>query len=286
MTEVAGATPPQAAPSEATVAQTWMYPVKSMQGVRTASLQVEHRGVVGDRNWALLDLDSGRILSAKRVGALLDAVFDAGVMVLPNGVRVDLEDLADGGVGPDGVCAEISEWLGKRVRVCSVDDISAVADGPLSYQMTFDPPDDDSEYYDIPMPEGSFVDLAPLHLLTTATLNGCAAARPDLDWDVRRFRPNLLVDTEGDIFTESTWIGRKIRIGKDLVVRPSQPTVRCAMPLRHQPELGVDEPELVRQPALYRAMNELRPEMPNHLGVYVDVLEPGEVHVGDRLEFL
>lgn len=268
----------------AVVSQTWMYPVKSMQGVRTTSLRVERNGVAGDRNWALLDLDSGRILSAKRVGALLDAVFDDGVMVLPGGTRVDLNDSA--AVGAGGVCTAVSEWLGKRVRVCSVGDIDEVSDGPLSYQMTFDPPDDGSEYYDIPMPEGSFVDLAPLHLLTTATLDGCAAARPDLNWDVRRFRPNLLVDVDGDMFTESTWIGRQIRIGDDLVVQPSQATVRCAMPLRHQPEMGPHDPELIRQPALYHAMNELRPDMPNHLGVYVDVVEPGDVHVGDRLEFL
>lgn len=273
-------------PSGATVAQTWLYPVKSMQGVRTESLRVGTTGVVGDRNWALLDLDDGRILSAKRVGALLDAIFDDGAMVLPDGTRVDLGTLVDGGTGSDGVCVEISEWLGKRVRVCSVDDTSSVSDGPLSYQMTFDPPDDSSEYYDIPMPEGSFVDLAPLHLLTTATLDGGAAARPDLDWDVRRFRPNLLVDVDGPMFTESTWIGRRIRIGDDLVVQPSQATVRCAMPLRHQPEMGPDAPELHRQPELYRAMNELRPDMPNHLGVYVDVVEPGEVRVGDGLEFI
>lgn len=275
-----------AAAAVATVAQTWMYPVKSMQGVCTTSLEVGPTGVAGDRNWALLDLDSGRILSAKRVGALLDAIFDDGTMILPNGVRVDLATATQEGVAGDGICPEVSEWLGKRVRVCSVDDISSVSDGQLSYQMTFDPPDDDSEYYDIPMPEGSFVDLAPLHIVTTATLDGGATARPDLDWDVRRFRPNLLVDVEGDMFIESTWIDRTIRIGSDLVVRPSQATVRCAMPLRHQPPMGPGQPELLRQPGLYRAMNELRPEMPNHLGVYVDVIEPGEVHVGDRLEFV
>lgn len=270
----------------ATVAQTWVYPVKSMQGIRTTSLEVGPSGVTGDRNWALLDLDSGRILSAKRVGALLEATVENGTVVLPDGVRVDLAAATGPGADPDGACPELSEWLGRRVRVCSIEDISSVSDGPLSYQMTFDPPDDDSEYYDIPMPEGSFVDLAPLHIVTTATLGAGATARPDLDWDVRRFRPNLLVDVEGEMFVESSWIGRTIRIGAELVVRPSQATVRCAMPLRHQPAVGPEDPELLRQPALYHAMNELRPEMPNHLGVYVDVVEPGEVHVGDRLEFL
>lgn len=266
---------------EAVVAQTWYYPVKSMQGTRTDSLTVERHGVVGDRNWALFDLDAGQVLSAKRVGRLLDATVDDGTMTLPNGVSVTLADAVNG-----TECEEISDWLGKRVRVCSVDDISDLGEGHLTYQMTFDPPDDDSEYYDIPMPDGSFVDLAPLHLVTTATLDACAAARPDLDWDVRRFRPNLLVQTDGAMFVESTWIGRPMRVGATLVIRAMQPTVRCAMPLRHQPAMGVSDPELFRQPELYHAMVELRPEMPNHLGVYVEVIEPGEVRPGDRLEFI
>lgn len=266
---------------DATVAQTWLYPVKSLQGVRVDSLEVERHGVRGDRNWALFDLESGRVLSAKRIGRLFDAWVEDGAIVLPDGTILALEECVNG-----GVCDEISAWLGRPVRVCSVDDIAELGDGHLTYQMTFDPPNDDSEYYDIPMPEGSFVDLAPLHLLATATLDGCAAAHPELNWDVRRFRPNLLIEVAGDMFLESGWQGRPLRIGSDLVIEVSQGTVRCAMPLRHQPALGDGHPELVSQPALYQAMVDLRPEMPNHLGVYANVLEPGVVHVGDRLSFL
>lgn len=273
---------------DAAVVQTWLYPVKSMQGNLVDVLDVRHGGVVGDRNWALFDLNAGRVLSAKRAGRLLDAIVESDTITLPTGETLSIAECVNG-----GECEPLSEWLERPIRLCSVDDISELGDGHLTYQMTFDPPNDDSEYYDIPMPEGSFVDLAPMHLLTTATLDGCAAARPDLNWDVRRFRPNVLVDVEGERFIESAWTGKPIGIGDDLVIEVAQATVRCAMPLRHQPPLdpGSDSaadplPELASQPSLYQAMNELRPDMPNHLGVYVNVLEPGQVRVGDRLRFV
>ncbi|MCB1256912.1 MAG: MOSC domain-containing protein [Microthrixaceae bacterium] len=266
---------------DARVAQTWIYPVKSLQGTRVESLDVRLHGVKGDRNWALFDLDAGKVLSAKRLGRIFDGFFDDDSIVLPDGTRLPMTECVNG-----GVCDPISEWLGRPIRVCSVDDIAELGDGHLTYQMTFDPPNDDSEYYDIPMPEGSFVDLAPLHMLTTATLHGCRSARPDLNWDVRRFRPNILVDVDGEMFLESQWQGRPIRIGDDLVIEVAQGTVRCAMPLRRQPALDADNPELDRQPELYQAMVDLRPEMPNHLGVYVNVLEPGTVRVGDQLSFV
>jgi uncharacterized protein YcbX len=62
--------------------------------------------------------------------------------------------------------------------------------------MTFDPPNEDAEVFDIPAPAGTLLDLTPVHFLSSATLGACEAARPDLDWDVRRFRPNLVLDLQ------------------------------------------------------------------------------------------
>ncbi|GAG25072.1 unnamed protein product, partial [marine sediment metagenome] len=135
------------------------------------------------------------------------------------------------------------------------------------------------EQYDIPTPTGTFLDLAPVHLLTSATLDGVRTARPDLDWDVRRFRPNLVVEAEGEPFLEERWSGRHLAVGDDLVLRVDQPTVRCAMPLRAQPGLE-------REVDLYEAMRELNEANPNHLGVYASVVEPGPVGVGDRVRLL
>jgi uncharacterized protein YcbX len=147
----------------------------------------------------------------------------------------------------------------------------------VEYQMTFDPPDDGAELFAIPAPPGTFLDLAPVHLLTSGTLRACADARPDLDWDVRRFRPNLVVDTDQvELFGEQDWVGRRLRVG-EVELAVDSPTVRCAMPLRAQPGLE-------RQVELFEAMSELNEAYPNHLGVYCSVVSPGTVRVGDSVE--
>ena len=246
-----------------TVSECWRYPVKSLQGHRLDHVDISPAGIDGDRSWALIDEDTGALLSAKRVAALLQASVEADAIVLPSGEPVSFDD-------PDASVA-LSKWLGRPVRLAT-----PVAGQQLAYQMTFDPPDDTAEYFDIPAPVGSFLDLAPVHLLTTATLTGCRDRRPDLDWDVRRFRPNLLLDVAGDPFIENGWVGARLRVGEQVVLEIRQPTVRCAMPLRAQP--GLD-----REPGLFRAMNELNESMPNHFGVYVDVVTAGSAAVGDRV---
>jgi uncharacterized protein YcbX len=249
-----------------TVAQCWRYPVKSMQGQPRGELSITAAGVDGDRAWAVIDLAANRLLSAKRTAALLGASASDHAIELSDGSTIALED-------PDASVA-LSRWLTRDVRLATPRPGEQ-----LAYQMTFDPPDDAAEYYDIPTPEGSFVDLAPLHLVTTATLAGCANARPDLDWDVRRFRPNLVIDLDGEAFCEVRWSGQAIQVGTQAVLEVVQPAVRCAMPLRAQPGLQ-------RQPRLFSALNELNTAFPNHLGAYARVRTAGPIRLGDPVMLL
>ncbi len=259
-----------------TVAQCWCYPFKSMQGASVSSLDIGTHGVAGDRAYALMDCATGTVLSAKAVKRLLDAAADDQQVVLPDGTVVALGS-------PD--CDELlSAWLGRDVTVLHLEQ-GEVPEPGLAYEMTFDPPDDDAEMFEIPLPAHGFVDLAPLHLIATSTLEGCRAARPELDWDVRRFRPNVVLDHDGETFAEDAWVGSRLAIGASCVVAVVQPTVRCAMPLRAQPA-GPDGAALERQPALFAAMNELHSSAPNHLGAYLDVVAPGPVRVGDPVVLL
>lgn len=242
----------------------WRYPVKSMQGLAVEALTLTPRGVEGDRVWGLLDVDTGKLCSAERFSALLMAHADDATVTLPDGTAVAL----DAGDADD----RLSAWLGRAVRLIRPDA------GAMTYEMTFDPPNDDAEYFDIAVPEGTLLDWGSVHLVTTATLAHCAAERPDLDWDVRRFRPNLLLDVGGPGFAEDAWAGRRLRVG-GTVLEVQQPTVRCSMPLRAQPGLE-------RQPATFAALEALNPVHPNHLGLYLGVAEPGVVRVGDPFELL
>jgi len=243
------------------VIECWRYRVKSMQGERVDELAVGSKGVKGDRGYAVLDAASGRILSAKSVRDLLFARVEGKAMVLPDGMSVALDDPVASDV--------LSAWLERDVRLAT-----PVEGEQRSFQMTFDPPNDDAEYVDIPAPPGSFLDFAPVHLLTTATLAGCQAKRPDLDWDVRRFRPNLVIDVDAPPFVENDWVGQRLSIGAEATLELLGPTVRCAMPLRAQPGLE-------RQAGLFRAMSDLNVRFPNHLGASAKVHTPGRVATGD-----
>jgi uncharacterized protein YcbX len=253
-------------PTLGTLGACWRYPVKSLQGGETEHLVIGPSGVDGDRTHAVIDPVSGHLLSAKRVAALLQGSATDERITFPDGQVLRFDDPAIDDV--------LSTWLERTVHLANEEEA-----GERSYEMTFDPPNDEADYYAIPAPPGTFLDLAPVHLVTTATLAGCAAARPDLDWDVRRFRPNLVLDVDIEPFGEQAWIGQQVAVG-DVVLTVDGPTVRCAMPLRAQPG-GIE-----REPRLFQAMGELNETFPNHLGLYCSVAEPGTVAVGDPVSVL
>ena len=258
------ATEPTDGAATARVTELWHYPVKSMQGITVDRLSATDQGFGLDRQYAVIDAVTARVLSAKTVRALLDADVRVGadgavVIAAPGCDPVSVLD--------PGVDAALSAWLDRPVLVRE-----RTHSDHGGYDMTFDPPDDDAEQYEIPMPEGSFFDLATVHLLSTASVAAARDARPDIDWDVRRFRPNVVVDAGEEPFVEDAWVGRTVRLG-EVTVSVQQPTVRCAMPLRAQP--GLD-----RAVDVYRTLDTLHA---NHLGVYGAILGAGEVRVGDEL---
>lgn len=249
-----------------TVGELWQFPVKSMQGERRERVELAPGGMVGDRVAALVS-DRGHLLSAKTVPDLLWASArtepDGEVVVtLPDGTELSIDDPA--------AAETFSAWLGRPVTVLRTGALPATA---LTYEMTFDPPDDTAELFALDVPEGRLHDLADLHLLTRASLAAMAARAPESDWDLRRFRPGVFLDVEGDTFAEDAWAGATLAFG-DGGARISvlQQAVRCAMPLRAQPG------GLERDVALYRALSDAHNF---HLGSYCSVLEPGQLRVGD-----
>jgi uncharacterized protein YcbX len=198
------------------------YPVKSLQGEVVSETEIEADGMRGDRCWGIRDEGTGRILTGRRRPELLfaSAVLSpdgAPLMTLPTGVTCH---------GPgEKTDAALSEWLGRSVRLVRSQDSP-----PARAEYFEDATDDSSQAIEWTMPAGRFVDAMPLLVLTTASLRAAAALHPDGDWNVRRFRPNLLVDIDGDGWIEDTWCGRvKLRIGRAML-RPQQPCIRCTMP--------------------------------------------------------
>lgn len=243
------------------VAEVWRYPVKSFQGERVDSLDLGPGGAAGDRTLAVVDPAAGKVLSAKRHAALLQASarLDGGrvVLTLPDGAE-HADDDAD-------IHDVLSDWLGLAVRL-----EPPPADGVLPMEMYTGMSDEDTPVFDWPGPPGTWLDLADAHWLTTASLAAIAAAYPDGAWDGRRFRPTALIDSPGTGFVEEGW--SQVRVGS-VLTDVLMPTPRCSMPSRAQP--GLDRDKAIG--------TTIRDANANNLGVYAGVAESGTVRVGDSV---
>jgi len=244
----------------------WRHPVKSLRGEPISAAQVDGDGLRGDRSWGVRDDATGRVLTGRREPRLLDAAATLDnngnpLLTLPDG-----STLVGQGTATD---AALQTWLQRPVTLV------AATDGPAGQAEFFaDATDDCSTAIEWTMPEGRFVDAMPILILTTASLRAGAALYSDGTWDVRRFRPNILVDVdEDDGLVEDGWCGRVVRIG-DVELVPRQPCVRCTMVTRPQPDLERDL-EIYRTIARHHG---------GTLGVWSTVQRPGTVQVGDAVE--
>jgi uncharacterized protein YcbX len=240
----------------------WRYPVKSLQGERLESAVVAQDGLLGDRLWGLRDEITGRILTARRRPELLSAaasyVQDLPVITLPDG-RVA------SGPGP-GTDRLLSQWLGTPVSL-----VSSRGPGGGRAEYFADATDDSSEAIEWTMPDGRYVDSAPILVLTTASLRTAAALHPEGVWDPRRFRPNLLIEVDAGTWLEDQWAGQQLRMA-NVTLLPRQPCIRCTMVTRAQPGLDADV-EVFRTLARHHR---------GHFGMWSDVLEAGSVTIGAR----
>jgi uncharacterized protein len=238
----------------------WRYPVKSMQGEACQELQLSDVGVVGDRSFGVLDLASRTIISAKRDGRLLQA-----------GARFSGEELLVGPPGREELAPGplldgcLSEWLDRPVRL-----VPASGYGTPTFEAVDDFEREDSGLHSWEGEIGSFVDESPLHLVTTADLAELAVERPELQWELRRFRPNLLIEAPPGAFAPIV-PGQRILIG-DVELQVLKSCTRCVMTTRAQPG-GIE-----------RQLDILRHVMAAHdneVGLRASVARAGVVRVGD-----
>ncbi len=257
-----------------TVRELWQYPVKSLQGTRVPTVDLDETGPVGDRAWGVLDVDTGELLSAKRTGALLEATVDGSTVALPTGARHPL--------GTAELDAALAQWLGREVRLVHVRDQAS-----LPQSMHLDNEDLTSLVVRWRSPRGRYVDLFPLHFLTTATLDAAAAAHPELDWDLRRFRPNLVLDTA---VHERELLGATLRVGEAVVRVPEQLTERCVMTTRAQDVIGLGAQRSLLRTLARDAGNAdaalTAGSGTTPFGAYLEVVRPGRVAQGDAVERL
>ncbi|HWE60174.1 MAG TPA: MOSC domain-containing protein [Chloroflexota bacterium] len=265
------------------------YPVKSMLGEEIDASPVTERGLFGDRAYALLDRATGKIASAKHPrlwGQLLTCRaaiegWTGDSTAIPT-IRISLPNGSTVVTGRDDVDAALRGLLGRDVALLRVAPAAAEIERywpdieGMSLRDTFT-----SGTIGQGAPPGTFFDYAPLHLLTTASLDRLPATGL---FDARRFRPNLIVAPIGaaEGFIENAWVGQTLLIGPTVRVRVTDPTPRCVVPT-------LSHGELPRDVGVLRAVaTHNRPPIPAlggavqpSLGVYATVERGGSIRRGD-----
>ena len=272
-----------------TVAALRRYPVKSMLGEDVDAGDVTFTGLTGDRQLAVVSRTTGKIASAKfprlwrdlltlSAAAADDPAADGAVRItLPEGKTVWSSD-AD-------VDAVLSGLLDQPVTLTATPVPGAALDRAVPEAVLRDGIDAQvpAEVMEIGSggPPGSFVDFAPLHLLTTSTLDRIADLSPHGRADLERYRPNVVIRTAATGFTENDWLERILRVGDDLVLRVIVRTPRCAVPTLAHGALPRD-PDALRVLARHNRVEPLDSVDPEPCaGVYAEVLRPGRIRTGD-----
>jgi uncharacterized protein len=290
----------------ASVSRLWSYPVKSMQGEEVAEILVGPGGVAGDRAYGFLDVESQKLVSAKRpkrFGALLDCrarFLDAPTLDAPTApIEVTFPD---GTVVRDDeamLAQRVGQLLGREVRLITTAPDGLAFDelwpqleglGPEAFAdaMEIEPADSEGDRM-LAFPvalaaPGTMLDLAALHVLSTGTLATLAAAHPDGNWDPRRMRPNLLIDHGDQSADEDDWLGCDLHVGDEVVIHVVGPTPRCVMTTLAQPGLPRD-PDVLKTIARVGLKETDGVGQFACAGSYAEVVTPGVVRRGDPVRF-
>jgi uncharacterized protein YcbX len=288
-----------------TVRALWRFPVKSMLGEELDAADLSEGGVVGDRAYALVDRETGKVASAKHAklwpnllkcrAAFVEAPRRGGDT--PQ-TRIELADgtsvLSD---APD-VDAVLSSFFGRDVELASAADNGYTIDQYHPDEENYDPDGHRDEVVEAQLGaaffnerglpsavhEDSFFDLFPLSVLTTSTLERLGELEPEADFDLRRFRMNVIVDSAAPGFVENEWVGRSIAIGDDVRLGIALPDPRCCMP-------SVEQEGLPRNPKVLKALAQHnRIDVAGALypcaGVYAVAEATGTVRQGDRVSLI
>ena len=281
------------------VLELWRYPIKSVGGERIERAAIDGNGVAGDRGWAIRE--AGETRTARQIPRLLQcaARYAETPTAERRSARLELTLPDNELVASDAADfnQRLSDALGREVVLTPLrpaEDLDHYRRGPAdpdadpmaSMRAVFglEPDDPFPDLGDIPLdvlaqfstPPGTYFDAYPIHIMTTASLNALSAAGGGDDVDVRRFRPNIVIDTgEAEGLLEVDWSGSKLRVG-EVVIELKTTTVRCSIPAHAQRDFGSSR-------AVGRALIE---QTKQHLGAYCNVVESGAVAVGDEVELL
>ncbi|HJN42624.1 MAG TPA: MOSC domain-containing protein [Vicinamibacterales bacterium] len=242
------------------VAELWRFPVKSMGGERLEEAELTERGLLGDRGYALIDVNTGKVVSAKSTG-LFPNVLSCGASFLAAPqlgqelppVRISFPDGTSVTSDSRHIDGALSSCLEREVTLARVAPDDFTIDqyhpdvenlDPEGHRDTVVEQKLGSALFSAvglqsPVPEGAFFDLFPVSVMTTSTLTRLRELVPASTIDPRRFRMNVIVATEEASFLENDWVGRALGLGRGRL-GVALPDPRCVMTTLAQDGLSED----------------------------------------------
>ena len=237
------------------VAEIWRYPVNGLQGEKLSEARVLATGIYGDHLYAIRDLSSGKILDPKSYN------FSWGESLGQPAMLVLTSKLSSGTEGRYTISIESS---GRTICTTDQPDASARISASLGADLEL-----------VPYPrfaESRVRSGRTLHLLTTGSLGTLGTVYPEGDFDVRRFRPNIVVATTPGSggYPEERWVGKELELG-GVRMLVGKPNVRCKVTTMTQPGIREDP----------RIMETVQRENASNLGVLGRATVEGNLRVGD-----
>ncbi len=249
----------------ATVSEINLSPVKSLGLLSAERVDINSRGIEGDRRFIVLDA-SGRVVTQRQLGALTLVTAEYSVpervlkMTFPDGRVVEGQ--------PEPVEATATVLWGRVVegKIIGGEWAAALSEFCGADLRLFESTSPGTCFDEYPV---SMISRASIDYLTGLT--GGAKS-----FEARRFRPTLLL--EGcQPHEEDSWLGKGIRIGEQLRLRLIARDPRCAITTL-DPTTGERDFDTLRLILSYRPSVRAA-----YFGVYGIVESPGTVAVGDEL---
>ena len=286
-----------------TVAELWRFPVKSMRGEQLPKVEVTERGVLGDRAYALIDTDTGRVVSAKSVKLFPGLLNCKAEFVEPPrkggeapAVQISLPDGKAVRSDAGDVDLALSAYFGRNVSLrrsapedFTIDQYHPDVDGadPGGNRDAVVPQKLGSALFaslgmESPVPVGSFLDVFPMSVLTSSTLARLSELQPTTRFDVRRFRMNVILTTGESGFVENDWVGHALTFGDGTQLSIALLDPRCVMTTLAQDDLPQDTDVLRTLVRHNRVQLGELGQFPC-AGVYAVVAAPGAIRIGDRV---
>jgi len=231
-----------------TVSQLWRYPVVGLQGEALKDAKIVETGISGDRAYQLRD-QGGKILVP-----IPQSTSPGERSILGLGAFIDES-------GGGGSVLNV-KFAGE---VASVDrpDFLAMLDSAVGVPVKLEK----SSVLSTRVKLGRAI-----HVITNASIRALKNSYPEGDFDIRRFRPNIVLTLGPDAedFAEESWVGRSLKVGEALL-KVEKPNERCMVTTLPQGNLQEDK----------RILQTIIDVNDRNLGVMCSVEKGGAVVVGD-----